>query len=198
MIQIIQVVSSNIVTAFDEKTVGSKVTNLETFHFLLKKAIEQHDFTLDKTPGQAVLDLTSISPMALVRACVSGGIGRKSDNPADYVVRTYRGLPHMFLRRPFAEPVEFLRAVVYTRDAYLNDPDVLTDPGEAKRVQETDCTHVLVAVLAGVVESPVSPFRFVANLAGGNRDYEKMSREELVALAVKIKEYGETWATVAD
>jgi hypothetical protein len=194
----IQIVNSNIVTAFDEKTVGSKVTDMQTFHFMLKKAIEQHDFTLDKTPGQAVLDLTNIVPMTVVRGCVSGGLGHKSDEPADYVVRTYRGMPHMFLRRTAAEPVEFLRVVVYTRDAYLNDPDVLAEPAEAKRIQDTDCTHVLVAVLAGAVESFVSPFRFVANLAGGNRDYEKMTKDELVVLAGRIKEFGETWATVAD
>lgn len=184
---------------------------------------------MDKTQGQAVLDLFSnlhkIDPAGFVNAgyypirtetsqellleeCkktarkngIAGGIGRKTKNPDDYVVRTYRGSPKMFLKREHAAPIEFLKAVVYTREAYLQDPDVLAEPDEQNRIKASPATHVLVAVLAGAVESFVSPYRFIANLAGGNLDYaaDKMSHADLVELAQKVKAFSDEWSVVAD
>jgi hypothetical protein len=188
---------SNIVTAFDEQTIGAKVYNKLVFNALLAQSIEQHDFSKDRTPGQAVLDLSSFR---LATNCVSGGIGRKTNNPDDYVIRVYRGGPKMFLKRNLSAPIEFLKAVVYTREAYLIDPDVLAEPKELARIEASNATHVLVAVLAGAVESFVSPYRFVANLAGGNLDYApgKMSHLDLVELAVKVKSFSDEWSVVAD
>ena len=194
----IKVINSNIVTAFEEKTIGSKVIDTNVFGFLLNKAIEEHDFSRDKTPGQGMLDLTMSISLPVLQSCVSGGIGKKTDNISDYIIRIYRGNPCLFLKRDKSEPVTSVRVLVYTKEAYINDPDVINDPEESKRIIGSDCTHVLVAVFAEVVSSVVSPFRFVANLAGGNRDYEKMTKEELVELAQKVKQHTEQWSTVAD
>jgi hypothetical protein len=193
---------SNIVTAFDKTTIGTKVVDEAHFYVLLWEAIDAHDFSSDKTPGQAVLTLDEkIIQNPHWYSCVSGGIGRKTRNPDDYIVRNYRGQPHMFLKRKFAEPVKSVRAVVYTRNAYLLDPDVVSDQDEGERIRQSDATHVLVAVLGETgVPSTVSPYRFVANLAGGNLDYQegKMTYRELVELARKVKSHSDEWTTVAD
>lgn len=189
-----RIANSNIVTAFEAKTIGAKVLDAARFHEALSQAILAHDFSKDRTPGQAILDIAGDS-------LVSGGIGRRTQNPDDYICRRYREQVHMFLKREHAAPVKSLRAVVYTVEAYLLDPDVVNDPPEAERfIKSHHTTHVLVAVLASPVESFVSPYRFVANLAGGNRDYAegRKTYSELVALAAKVKAFDDTWAVVAD
>jgi len=208
----IVVANSNIVSAFDAKTIGAKVTNAGIFNALLIEAIERHDFRSGKTPGQAVIPVEIHDAGGVVFAgsaamnyvlgdFVSGGVGRRTKNPNDYVAREHRGQVHLYLKREFAAAVESVRAVVYTKEAYLNDPDIFEDPNEFKRIYSLPATtHVLVAVLASAVESFVSPYRFVANLAGGNLDYAegKMTYAELVELARKVKAFDDDWAVVAD
>lgn len=219
------IVQSNIVTAFDKKTIGAKVINPKLFWSLLGYAVQAHNFDLDKTPGQTVLNFDE-DPETLIRF-VASGIAKKTPHPEDYVCRMYRGQPHLFLKRNrpsqkryeveqafkkrinnvsklkrvrIKDPVNFLRAVVYTKDGYLNDPDVIADQHEMKRIERLAPSHVLVAVLAGEVESFVSPYRFVANLAGGNHDYAegKMAYADLVKLAQSVKNFDDEWAVVAD
>lgn len=208
---------SNIVTAYDDSAIGAKVLDRSTFDIILKTAISVHDFSEGPTPGQAVIDLmdiaVSLEQASALKESVSGGCGRKTKDPSDYVLRPYREGIHMFLRRELAEPVNFVRAVVYTVEGYLNDPDVKADPDETRRIITAGewypidddgsfpkSTHVLVAVLAGAIPSFVSPYRFVANLAGGNLDYaaNKKTHADLVLLAKQVKEYDDNWATVAD
>jgi len=108
---------------------------------------------------------------------VSAGDGPKSNDPEDYVIRSYREGPKMFLKRHCAGPVLSLAAIVYTREAYFADPDVTE--AEAERIREYEeqiggeVTHLLVAVLASSNPggSSVSPYRFTHNLAGGNNEY---------------------------
>ena len=47
--------NADIVTAFDDFTIGSKVTNEEKFLEVVKAAIEAHDFSKDRVPGQGFL-----------------------------------------------------------------------------------------------------------------------------------------------
>jgi hypothetical protein len=207
----ISVHHSDIVTAFNDHTIGAKVRCRPVFDILLNDAITAHDFTKGVVPGQAVLNLWTdaseffVKYPAVARACVSSGMGRRTLNPEDYVCRRYREQVHLFLKRSRASSfVHSLRAVVYTINAYLNDPDVQdTEEG----IQLADChtwynppTHVLVAVLAGEVDGFVSPYRFVANLAGGNHEYAegKKSYADLVNLAKDVKAHDDQWATVAD
>lgn len=204
---------SNIVTAFDKQTIGAKVVRPNIFWHVLYNAVEIFDFNCGKTPGQAVIDLMKMAEISkpvlkafryktvddAVRACVHSGIARKTKKPTDFVCRSYRGQVHLFRKR-YAGPVNFLRAVVYTKDGYLKDPDVVAEPREYKRIKRLNPSHVLVAVLASEVESFVSPYRFVANLAGGNLDYAegKMSYRDLVSLAQKVKAFDDEWIVVAD
>ncbi len=223
-----RIVTSDICTAFDPRAIGSQVNKHDTSLFLdaLDSLIEQYDSSQDKVKGQHFV----VCPEAMY-IYVSAGDGLKTDNPDDYVVRNHREGPKMFLKREKAGKVNFLACVVYTLEAYLNDPDVT--PEEAARVTNlgatgstTEGTHVLVAVIASSgPASPVTPYRFVHNLAGGNNEYlpprvpEEISAgnyqewpgacanycEELEAYitgiigrAREVKEYWDKYSVVAD
>jgi hypothetical protein len=187
---------SNIVTAFLPKTVGTKVTKVDMFWDYLAAAVARHDFSGGRTPGQALVVLPECS-----HATVSCGVGMATQNPSDYHPILHRGKVGLYLKRSQAGWAKSLSCVVYTRDAYLADPDV--DSEEAARLEERwpGHTHVLVAILASVVEDPqLSPWGFVHNLAGGNNDYApgKLTVAGLIEQARKVEEYDSRWATVAD
>lgn len=157
----IKLVTSNICTAFQTKTIGSKVLNIPAFLEDLSSLLQNYNPSKDREPGQHFI----IMPDSF--HTVSAGDGPKSDNPEDYIVRIHREGPKMFLKRCCAGSVKFLACVVYTREAYLKDPDYYgtEDLGDA--------THVIVAVIASSgPNAPVTPFRFVHNLAGGNLEYK--------------------------
>lgn len=187
----IKIAHANIVSAFSRNTVGTKVTDPDLFLDLLNHAVERTDFKDQRVAGQAFIPLNDAIDH------VSGGVGVRTSNPEDYVVRNYRDSVSLFLRREFAEPVETLSVVVYTREAYLADPDVMTDPKEGKRIG--DATHVLVAVLAASgPRSPLSPGRLVSNLAGGNKEALVWSGDEIREKAREASEYHNNYCTVAD
>lgn len=187
---------ASIVTAFDDQTIGSKVTNTNLFMGVLARGIDATDFDDQRVPGQALIPLGEDT----VLEAVSAGVGKHTQNPEDYVVRRYRGKVRLFLRRELAEPVQSVSAVVYTRDAYLDDPDVQDEPPEYNRIANSDCTHVLVAVLASAGEdaSPLSPGRLVHNLAGGNKEAQEWDADEIRAKACEAVDYYSEWTTVAD
>lgn len=199
---------SNICTAFKDQTIGSKVLDSFEFNYLLDAAIRDHDTSKDRAPGQHYIVLLEAAPF------VSAGDGLKSDNPGDYIVRTHREGPKMFLKRECAGKTNFLAVVVYTREAYIADPDMT--PEELETLDPW-ATHFIVAVIASSGPSaPVTPGRFVHNLAGGNNeykrpvldDYDGSNRDLVFALnnhidwlekkAREIKEYWNTYSVVAD
>ena len=183
---------SNIVTAFDKKTIGSKVVNPSKFEGFLAEAIRQNDPSKDRVPGQHFISMPAES-----FGTVSAGVGVRTVNPGDYILREYRGQVDVYLRREFAAPVESLAVVVYTVEAYLADPDV--SPDEADRISGSGASHVLVAVLASAgPRAPLSPKRFVHNLVGGNREAMAWSADEIRAKAVESKTYHDQWCVVAD
>ena len=191
--------NADIVTAFDEMTIGSKVTKPEIFNAIVKRAVEITDFEDQKVPGQAFIKLTGVGFEGVhIGQCVSPGNDRQSIDVEDYVIRSHRGKVGLYLqRRPITES-DSVAVVVYTTEAYLNDPDVVLS--EADRV--SGATHVLVAVIAsqGNYTSPLSPGRFVKNLAGGNHnmDEDKVTVAELKRMAKEIADYYDTWCTVSD
>jgi len=87
------IVHSDIVTAFDDFTIGSKVTNPDGFEPVLVKAIEEHDFSTDTVPGQGFLVIPDAIPF------VSAGDGPRTDNPEDYVPALHRGRVGLYLKR---------------------------------------------------------------------------------------------------
>lgn len=208
---------SDIVTAFNkEGVIGTKViipqedfiTTLETTVLLTDNLQE------DQVPGQHFVKC----PRGM-NEMVSCGTGKHTGNAEDYIVRMHRGEPCLFLKRELAAPCTGLACVIYTRQAYLDDPQVTPERVEAL---PEDATHVLVAVL-GFSDSPkpeVSSHRFVRNLAGGNNEYDMLARaqaeyekaegadrfdsllqrevELMVKRAKAVVEYEQTWCTVAD
>ena len=187
---------ANIVTAFDENTIGSKIIDSKVFLEILERAIEYTAFENQKVPGQALIPLTAwTSATKMATQCVSSGVGKRTDNIDDYIIREHRGHIGMYLKRHLAALFDELDVVVYTKDAYLKDPDVNEE--EINRVK--DATHILVAVLASSgPRSPLSPGRFVKNLAGGNRNMDDVTVEHLKDTARGIAKYYDVWCTVAD
>ena len=99
---------------------------------------------------------------------LSGGIAVSSNDPDHYIVYSYRGQVQLFMKREHALPVKGCEVIVYTREAFLSDPEVGDDAIE----KIGDATHVVVAVLGNSGEpSGVSPDRLVSNMAGGSNRF---------------------------
>jgi len=182
---------ASIVSAFGAKTIGTKVVDEKRFKAFLADAL-----------GTGIRDDFRQMRLLLPHAAhetVSCGVARISDihGDDDLVARIHRGWPGVYARREKAAPISSLSAVVYTREAYLTDPDVLADSAETARIIDEDARYVLVAVLADAAPAPApapSPTAFVHNIAGGNARFIP---------ATKIEENGtihgsEIWSISGD
>jgi hypothetical protein len=191
MSKISRIALSDIVTAFNYRSIGTKVIDEQAFWETLSEAVEAFDWSTCRVPGQALIDLPEAIPF------VSSGVGNPSDLASAYVLRSYRGKVSAYLRREYAAPMTHCSVVVYSKEAYLLDPDC--DEAERVRIEGADPTHVLVAVLATSGEKSVlSPYRFVKNLAGGNNEALAWTAEEVRAKAREISEQLDRWDLVAD
>ena len=187
----IKLVTANIVTAFSDVTVGTKVTDAANFLAAATAAVESFDFEAQTVPGQGFIMCPEAVPF------VSAGVGVRRPHPSFYVCREHRGAVSAFLRREFAAPVTGCALVAYTAEAYFADPDVT--PEEKVRVMALDATHVLVAVLAFAgPKAPLSPYRLVGNLGGGNNEALTWTADEIRAKAKESMAYDAEWAVVAD
>lgn len=187
-----KIVNANIVTAFNERAIGTKVTDPSFFRNFLVEAIASTDFASQRVPGQAFIMLPREA-----HATVSAGCGKRTLDPDDYIARVHRGEVGLYLKREHAAEVEGLAVVVYTADAYRADPDVAGDPAEVERIG--DATHVLVAVLAFAgPKSPLPKGTFIHNLAGGNKEAALYSADEIREMAKAIDAYWGEWCIVAD
>lgn len=186
-------VPSNIVTAFAKSTLGTKVVDHAKFWEVAEQAIAAVDFAAQRVTGQAFIPCNDLVPF------LSAGVGRRTNNPDDYVVRLHRGRVDAYLRREKAAPCEGAAFIVYTREAYLADPDVQKEEAERTRIEASEATHVLVAVLgfAGP-KAPLSPYRLVYNLAGGNLEAGLWTADEIRANAQESLSYDAEWAVVSD
>jgi hypothetical protein len=186
--------SANILQALSDSAVGTRVVDREGFLSALSTALESFDFAGQRVPGQGFVPLPES-----VNGLVSAGVGKRSSNPADYVLREWRGSVQAYLRRESAARVESVAAIVYTTAAYLADPDVSGDSSEVERVRASEATHVLVAVLASAgPRPPLSPGRLVSNLAGGNKEALEWTAEEIREKARESSAYASEWSVVAD
>ena len=183
----INIANSNIVTAFDDQTVGTKVLSPDSFVRCLKAAIAEFDWSKCKQSGQGKIALPDEA-----LAYVSAGVGERTNDPEDYVARMHRGRVGLYLKRERAASATDLAAIVYTRDAYLADPEVKDSPSD-------DASHILVAVLASAgPEALLSPLRFTSNLAGGNNEALGWNAEIIQAKAWDVIKYDKEWCVVAD
>lgn len=186
----IKLAISDVCSAFSPKTVGTKA-DADLIH-LIKDAVESYPFDAQEVPGQGFVPLP---PEACNR--VKGGVGRRSEDPEAYVCRFWRERVEAFLKRGYASPVDSVVAVVYTVEAYFADPEVTL--AEKSRLIGQGATHVIVAVLGFCgPKAPVSPYRFVANLAGANRAAASWSAEYMRLLAKEVIAYDKEWCVVAD
>lgn len=181
--------------AENNQVIGSKVGNSSAFREALTTAIFNHDTSRDRAEGQHFIVL---SPEAIKASEITCGVGRKTSNINDYVMREWRGSVSTFLKRENAMAVAFCAVIVYTKSAYLADPQMPED--ERKQVLASNNTHYLVALLANGdgVPNARSPYRLVDSLAGGNNEFENISIEDVKAMAVESKDYADTWSVVAD
>jgi hypothetical protein len=196
--RIIWVSLSNIVSAFADKTIGTKIKSRyqEKFLIALAHTINEHDFSKDTIPGQAVLDMKGISNY------IHPGVGRSTNDPKDYVLRSYRGNVSAYLKRSKAvsPPVCNMRCVIYTTSAYMQDPDINETPGEGDRIIKEDPSHVLVAILSDIqgYQAVLSPHRFVCNLGGGNNLHLQMTADQIREQAKEIAENVDGWSVISD
>lgn len=189
-----KIIDASIVTAFNKECIGTKVDRIYTFRAFLAEAVAKFDFASQRIPGQGKVEL----PEEAI-ACVIAGEGRHTGNPDHYCIRKHwSGAVRLYLKRDLAAYCTGVAAIVNTRDAYLADPDVVgTD--EAKRIMESDATHVLVAVLAYAgPDARMPPSTFVRNLAGANNEALAWTADEIRAKAREIQDYDTGWCAVAD
>ncbi len=177
-------------TAFMDAVVGTRVTDEEMFYALLTDALNEYDAMLDRAPGQHFIHLP---PEAT--KYVSSGVGHTSDIADRYVPRAHRGRVTLFLKRQYAAEATGVAVVLYTAEAYLNDPQVK----ERGTVLDSSTTHVVVQPLAFAgPQSPLPAWRFVANLAGGNKEALAMDADEIRKVANEVVDYWSEWSVVAD
>lgn len=184
---------ANIVSAFDTKSIGTKVLDATSFWDIAAKAVASHDTFKDEFPGQHFIIRKDLWPI------LSGGVGLRTRNPDDYVLRDYRGKVSAYLARKYAEKLDknsFTALIIYTREAYLADPDVIYDAQERERISSGVATHVLVAIIAGTNFMGYSTV--VHNIAGGNNQYFAMSAEQLREKARWVEQANLKYSTVAD
>ena len=185
---------ANILTALDESTIGSKVGNRTAFLAALEVAVANHDESRDRAPGQHFVVMSMEDAAAGEVTC---GIGHRTTNPEDFVLRNHRGNVCAFLRRECALPVTFLATIVYTKEAYLSDPDVIDGDEMCKHI-----THVVVAVLASAdgVPNPLprGTYRLAHCLAGGNKEALAWTLEEVKQMCTDSVAYEDTFCVVAD
>jgi len=177
---------------------------------LIEQALEDYEFPVN---GQGVVKLHD-------DACqlVLAGVARiPQDLSAAEMgllcgVRVHRGEPVVVLKRGILvmRGVDLapssVRAVVYTKEAYLSDPQITVE--EQDDFQAGGYTHCLVTLLTGVEgHIPVpSSRRFVRNLAGGNVKYRQLALDyaverpdfldKLEKEAKAIVEYEQSWMLV--
>lgn len=165
---------SHIVQCFEETdVVGTKVLDRDKFMEVLGKALAEHNPKNDTQEGQHNVELTDDAiPL------VSCGVGLRTLNPDDYIVRPWRGTLQTFLTRERAADVTGVRAIVYTREAYGRDPEI-TREQFLGAFPDDETTHCVVAVLAvggPKGKTPVEPLRFCRNLSGCNAEYDVAAR----------------------
>ena len=182
---------SSICSAFGNNVIGTRVMNQGDFLAVLDEAVQAHDSSNDRVKGQHFVQL----PESAV-GMVSAGVGRVEGQPVEhFVVREHRGEVNAYLHRAHAAEADGVAAVVYTLDAYKADPEV----DMSSENFDDDVSHVIVAVLAFAgPQSPLTTWRFVSNLAGGNKEALEWNADEIRSRAETIKNYWSEWRVVAD
>lgn len=181
---------------FEKSTVGTRV-KLGLTQFVQEfagEALAKHDHSANRAPGQCFIFLDA-TPETL-NILFDAGVGRRTTNPSDYFPALWRGEVLLLGRRSLALPVTGAACIIYSREAFLADPD-LTE--EERRWLDPETQWVLVDVLAfSGPKGELSPGRFVRNMAGENNAHMQASADELRAEAVRVAAYDNEYVTVGD
>lgn len=185
---------SSRVLVFRPECIGARVLRPEQFMSILEAVVAAHDFASERTPGQGYIAM----PQESYRL-VSSGVGKRTEEPSNCILRGDQGRVESFLNRRLSEPVVSLTVVVYTRDAYLNDPDVGKNPAEVASATASDATHFMVEVIASAGDdAPFALRAFLASLAGDDKGASGSVPREVRELARAIQLHDDTWMVVAD
>jgi hypothetical protein len=178
-------------SAFEPIAVGSRIIGGSHAKVLemIEQAIAEHDPSHDLRPGQLSLCLPEEA-----NGLVLCGVGRKTKFSHDYHVKMHRGAPTLCLNREHSLPTEWVHATVYTKAAMLEDPQI--DEQDHKMLDVH--THCLVSLRAGVGEDdPLTMYRFVSNLAGGNLNVQDMTLAQIQQTAKEVLA-GDEFCVVSD
>jgi hypothetical protein len=191
---------------------GENFDDVEVRHEILdiiEATIEGFEFPAN---GQGFLQI----PDAAKELLLTGAISRPADLPVEALkVRKHRGefivvgRGQWFVDEGHDLTPTFAAAIVYTMAAYREDPQVT--PAEVEEAGVQGATHVLINIIGSQAPTPpVSPRRFIRNLAGGNARYREDARvldesdpysaTEMVRLleeeAKEILAYDQEWLTL--
>ena len=175
---------------FTPEAIGTFVRAPMSLHRDIELALADFEFPEN---GQGFVSLPEEAWVSVLP-----GVARRTSNPEDYKNALHRGKVGQFLRRDkVALPaLSGVAAIIYTAEAFLADPQ--TSDEEKRRFVDAGYTHVWVTTLAFAgPKPPVTSWRFVVNLAGGNAAYADKTLEELVAEAQAIEAYESEWCVVA-
>lgn len=190
-------ISTNLTAFNDTNVVGSKVTNKDAFLAALTERVKAFDWSTCRTKGQAFIVMPEALPFV---SCGDAPVKGLTD--ADLVARIYRDVPTVFANRSKAAPATFLATIVYTREAYTNDPNAI---GEKREIPE-GCDYFIVAVIAAAAGEALSPTRLVHNIAGENNAFipngdpahDLALLHNVIAEARKSRDHAKTWIVVSD
>lgn len=187
-----KIARASILTSFDPTTIGTKVLSPMKFEAFLETALKDYIFPEN---GQGFIHLPK-EAYSTVSAGVANfeEINKKGyDYVEDFIIRHHRGRYGVYAQRRHAAPVEGLACVVYTLDAYNRDPDVKF--AARVHIDKEKATHVLVAVLAFAgPKSPLTPWTFVHNVAGGNNAYipaTYLEPAQIVTCGIGVRDNGD-------
>lgn len=162
-------------TAFDDDTVGTKVTAKGEFLEILRQAITKDGDTVltNENPDYAGSGFFALPSDAFhtVRCGVAMKEGLTSQ---DKHIKNHRGDDLIFALPRCAAPLTELTVLVYTIDKYLSDPEVQEKSEECEALLAEEVSHVIVAIHAGPGER--SSHRLVRAIAGDSLDFPLKSK----------------------
>jgi len=174
--------------------VGTSVTgDAERVRALVKETIEAYDWKEGEVPDPLVLPVEA-------NELLSAGMVRRPE-VGHYKIVQHRGEEAIVLDRTLVAKevtmVGSVPVVVYDKVAFLGDPQVSAeDKAEFARDGYTHAAITFLAAQEGAPRPLVSSHRFVRNLAGGNAEYAKLTKGEIVALALAVAKQEEAYTTV--
>jgi hypothetical protein len=175
--------------------IGTHILDLPEVLTQIREALSDYTFpTSGPYAGKGMIPL----PNAL--EIVQPGVGPRELLTEDtLVLREHRGMEGAYLDRtkvPVGE-TQKVHAIVYTNSAFDKDPE--TTEEDRAQVAKAGASHVLITCLAtgsldGEGRPPLSPKRFLLNVAGANDSYDPRHNKITLGMVAAAK----TAATLAE